>query len=289
MTLLVKKARHSRGVVPQWLGGRMPLSTELAAAVRRQLQTARSGRFFGAEMRAVKPLLEIQAKWSRIPAEDELLIEKVQTREGFHLFVYPFEGLLVHEGLAALLAYRISCLKPITISMAANDYGFELLSDQKIPLPTGLSEKLFGTGNLLEDIVSSLNLAEMAKRQFREIARVAGLVFQGYPGRPKSTRQVQASSSLLFNVFCRYDSDNLLLKQAEREVLQYQLERHRLAASLGKMACSKIQIVETKYPTPLAFPILVNRLRARISSEKLTDRVRKMQLRLEKAADENRN
>jgi ATP-dependent Lhr-like helicase len=250
---------------------------------------ARSGRFGSVEMDAVRPLLEIQAKWSRIPDEDELLIEKVKTREGFHIFFYPFEGHLVHEGLAALMAYRITRLKPITISLAVNDYGFELLSDQEIPLQTALAQELFRTDDLLEDILNSLNLSEMAKRQFREIARVAGLVFQGYPGRHKRTRQVQASSSLLFNVFQRYDPDNLLLKQASREVLQNQLERHRLTASLLKMAGSKIRIVDTDYPTPLAFPILVNRIRAKISSEKLADRIRKMQLRLEKAADRKPN
>lgn len=285
MTLLVKKALRAKGPVPLWLGGRMPLSSELAAEVRHQLNLVRTGRYPSAEIQAIRPLLELQRRWSAIPGENELLIERVRTREGHHVFVYPFEGRLVHEGLAALIAYRISRLKPITLSLAINDYGLELLSDQEIPLEQALDDGLLSTAHLLQDILGSLNLAEMAKRQFREIARIAGLVFQGYPGRPKSSRQLQASSGLLYNVFQRYDPDNLLLKQAAREVLDNQLEHHRLTRCLKTLADAPIRIVDAEHPTPLAFPILADRLRARVSSEKLVDRIRRMQLRLERAAE----
>jgi ATP-dependent Lhr-like helicase len=285
MTLLVKKAGPHRGPVPQWMGGRMPLSSQLAYAVRRQMKHAGRNIYDSTELAAVKPLLELQARWSLLPEENMLLIERLKSRDGFHLFVYPFEGHLTHEGLAALLAYRLTKLTPLTISMAVNDYGFELLSDTKIPLRRSNVKKLLSADNLLADILQSVNVSEMARRQFREIARIAGLVFQGYPGRPKKNSQIQASSSLIFNVFKRYDPDNFLVAQANREVLENQLAHQRLTAALKKMTANQIDIVDARHPTPLAFPIMVNRLRARVSSEKLTDRIRKMQLRLESVAD----
>jgi ATP-dependent Lhr-like helicase len=237
------------------------------------------------ELEAVQPVISLQRGWSTIPKKNELLIERYKSKEGYHLFFYPFEGYLVHEGLAALLGYRISNITPISFSISINDYGFELLSDQPIPLTEALENNLFGSVNLIDDILASLNSSEMAKRQFREIARIAGLVIQGFPGQEKTAKQIQASSSLFFEVFKKYDPDNLFLKQATREVLDRQLESERLKAALNRLAENKLKIVELENPSPLAFPIMVNRLRANISSEKLADRVKRMQLSLVKKAD----
>ena len=265
----VRPAKKKASAVPHWSGGRMPISAELAAAVRRKLDEARRGIFDGAEMSAVRPILETQASWSAIPAPDELLVERVKTREGHHLFFYPIEGRLVHEGLAALFAYRIAQLVPISFTLAANDYGFELLSPERVPLDGALEAGLCSPANLLHDIPASLNAAELARRQFREIARVAGLIFQGYPGLAKSVKQVQASSELLYDVFARYDPDNLLLLQAHREVLERQLEQSRLGLALERVSAGRITVVEVERPTPLAFPLLVDRAREQVSSEKL--------------------
>jgi ATP-dependent Lhr-like helicase len=284
MTVWVRKSQSRKGSIPQWLGGKMPLSTELAFAVRDQLDRAARGVFDSPEMEALRPILELQARWSMIPGRQDLLIERWVSREGQHLFIFPFEGHQVNEGLGALLAYRLSRSAPLTLSIAVNDYGLELLSDRLIPLEPFQSLNIFSTARLLEDILESVNTAEMGRRQFREIARVAGLVFQGYPGRPKSSGQIQASSSLLFNVFQRYEPENLLLKQSTREVLERQLEFYRLSRSLSRMARANLHLIETDQLTPLAFPIMVNRLRTRVSSEKLADRLKRMQLQLEKKA-----
>ncbi len=312
MVAWVRLSNSRTGVVPRWAGGRMPLSSELGAAVRMKLDEARQGIFHDPEMRAVRPILELQARWSRIPAPDELLIERLKTREGYHLFFYPFEGRLVHEGLAALCAYRLSRLQPITFTLAANDYGFELLSPEPAPLfaddgrwspvlpfdtltnrdVEGMDDRsgdsplpcLFSTEDLLDDIMASLNATEMARRQFRDIARVAGLIIQGYPGE-KSARQVQASSGLIYDVFARYDPDNLLIQQSSREVLERQLERSRMTQALERIAAGRIVMMEPPRPTPLAFPLLVDRMRDGVSSEKLADRVRRMQAQLERVAD----
>jgi ATP-dependent Lhr-like helicase len=284
MKAWVRRAKSSKGAIPRWLGSRLPLSAALAAALRARLEEAERGIFRGPEMEAVRPILDVQARWSKIPAADELLIESVSSREGHHLFFFPFEGRLVHEGLAALFAYRIARLVPITFSMSSNDWGFELLSPEPAPIERALEEGLLDPHALFEDIPASLNATEMARRQFREIARVAGLVFPGYPRSGKSARQLQASSGLFFDVFRRYDPGNQLVTQAHREVLERQLESSRIGRTLDRLSKSKAVVTHPERTPPFAFPLLVDRTRERVSSESVPDRLRKMQMMLERAA-----
>jgi len=192
----------------------------------------------------------------------------------------------VHVGLSALLAWRIARTRAASFSLAFNDYGFELVSRERFELLPLLKAGLLSPENLLDDVLASLNAAELSKRQFREIARVAGLVFQGYPGQPKSAKQVQATSGLIYEVFARWDAGNPLLAQAEREVLERELEYSRLAHAMRRLADSPVVLRQVARPTPFAFPLLVARLREKLSSEKLADRVRRMQLEYDRAADE---
>jgi ATP-dependent helicase Lhr and Lhr-like helicase len=284
MRAYVRRARGTDVTLPAFLGGRMALSTELGAAVRRQLDLARTGRAASPEMEALSPIIDLQRRWSTLPRQDDLLIERTRTREGTHLFVYPFEGRLVHEGMAAVVALRMSRLQPISFSLSFTDYGFELLSAVEPPLEGPAAVDLFSVENLEEDISEALNTTEMAKRQFREIARVSGLVFPGFPGQGRSARHLQMSSGLIFEVFRKHDPENLLLEQARREVREQQLEIGRLRAALERIAHGQVVVVDTPRPTPLAFPILVERMRVKVSSQKLADRIRNMQLRLERAA-----
>jgi ATP-dependent Lhr-like helicase len=284
MVAWVRRAPNGQGVIPRLMGSRLPLSGELAAAIRDRLGEAASGIYRDAEMKAIEPILRVQAKWSKIPEPNGFLIERVKTREGHHLFFFPFEGRLVHEGLAALFAWRISRISPISFSMSSNDYGFELLSPDPAPVDQALEAGLLDPANLVDDIPASLNATEMARRQFREIARVAGLVFPGYPRSGKTARQLQASSGLFFDVFTRYDAGNMLLTQAHREVLERQLERTRLGHTLQRLSQAKVVITDTPRTPPLAFPLLIDRTREKLSSEKLADRVRRMQRALERAA-----
>jgi len=282
LTAWVRRAKGTSGAIPRWAGARMPLSTELSFAVRKKLEEARKGVYVGEEMKAVRPVLELQAERSVIPRPGELLVERCKLRDGYHCFVFPFEGRLVHEGLAALFAYRIAQLSPITFAFACNDYGFELVSPDPAPLEEAIEAGLLSTKHLLHDILHSLNAAELARRQFREIARVAGLVFAGYPGQSKSMKQVQASSGLLYDVFLKYDPDNLLIHQAQREVLERQLEASRLGRVLEELSRTTVRIIDVEHPTPLAFPLLIDFSRGKLSSEKLSDRVRRMTVAAEK-------
>ncbi|HEY4130020.1 MAG TPA: ligase-associated DNA damage response DEXH box helicase [Gemmatimonadaceae bacterium] len=284
MKAWVRRASSVKGAIPRWQGSRLPLSGELAALIRQRLGEAAIGTYRESEMQAMQPLLEVQRTWSHIPKPDELLVEQIKTREGWHLFIYPFEGRLVHEGFAALCAYRLSRIAPITFSMSSNDYGFELLSPTEPPIHSIVDGSLFNPHDLIDDIKAALNATEMAKRQFRELARVAGLVFPGMPRSGKTARQLQASSGLFFDVLTRHDPTNLLLSQASREVLERQLESTRLGKTLERLATARIVVTRPKRPTPLAFPLVVDRNRNRVSSESLGDRIRRMQLALERAA-----
>ena len=284
MTVYVSRATGKKAAVPRWNGGRMPLSSELADAVVEQLGAASRGQFASVEMRLVEPLLRVQLDWSALPTETTLLAEVMKSREGWHLFLYPFAGRHVHLGLASLLAWRMGQRQPLTFSIAVNDYGFELLSATEVDWLYWLTPALFTQQNLLHDVLASLNAGELARRRFREIARIAGLVFSGYPGAQKSARQLQASSGLFFDVFRQYDPANLLLTQAEEEVLRQELEVERLEQTLNRLKQRQLDVHVVKRTTPLAFPLMVERFRESMSTEKLADRIRRMVAELDKAA-----
>lgn len=282
MTAYVRRAKGSKSKVPSWQGGRMSLSSNMTKLLRKTMQKAINGNTDMVEIDAIQPILEVQKSWSILPGEDQFLIEKSFSREGCHVFFYPFEGRYVHEGMSALVAHRISKMMPITFSIAMNDYGFELLSDQDIPIEKAIENNVFSPENLIEDITASLNNSELAKRKFWEIGQVAGLVFHGFPGEQRKTKHLRMSTSLMFDVFTEYEPDHLLVQQAFEEVLFFQLDEIRLRKVLHKIQKQEIVLNHTKRFTPYAFPIMVDRLRGKLSSEKLIDRVRKMQAQLEK-------
>lgn len=282
MIVQVKKSRKKTGKIPAWLGGRLPLSSQLSGALRIEMDKASRGQLKSPELAKLAPLFQIQASRSHIPQADELLIEYFKSREGYHLVFYPFEGRFVHEGMGSLLAYRLSRLLPISFSIAMNDYGFELLSDSEIPIDLALEQGLFSDKDLFKDIQASINETELARRKFRDIASISGLIFKGYPGKQKKDRHVQASSQLFFEVFSDYDPNNLLLQQAHDEVMAFQLEEARMRAAFQRIQNQRIVLMKAPKATPFAFPIMIDRLREKLSSEKLEDRIRKMKLQLVK-------
>jgi ATP-dependent Lhr-like helicase len=282
MTVQVRRSKAKNGKIPAWAGGRMPLSSELATEIRALIAQAALGEIHSPEMECITPILNLQQKRSRLPGSDELLIEYFHDNEGWHLLCYPFEGRSVHEGLSALMAWRLSRIQPLTFSIAVNDYGFELLSDMPVPVEEALRNGLFSLENLASDIQSGMNGVEMARRRFRDIAGIAGLVFKGFPGRQKKDRHLQAGSQLFFSTFMDYEPGNLLLQEAREEVLTFQLEEDRLRKALKRIAGSQIFLEKPAKATPFAFPIIVDRLRARLSSEKIEDRIARMKLKLEK-------
>jgi ATP-dependent Lhr-like helicase len=279
MAAYVRLSKAKRTQVPRWQGGRLPLSVELADAVLDVL--GRPERWpTHPELIAAKPLLDIQSAWSALPTARTLLVERFHTREGFHLFAYPFCGRLANEGIATLVAARWARERPQTFSVSANDYGFELLSPSEIVADESRLQSALSAASLAEDLLAGVNLGELSRRQFRDIARIAGLVFQGFPGRGKNTRQLQASSGLVFDVLARYDPENLLLRQSRLEVLEAQLELARISSALERICGRRIVMTHPRRLTPLSFPLWATRLQSQTLSTE------SWQTRIERAARE---
>ena len=283
---IVKPAsRKGKGHVAIWGGNKMPLSSELSHAVARRLQGHGEP---SPEMLAVEPILSIQRKWSRLPDDECLLIEHVRSREGEHLFLYPFAGRLVHEGLAALLAYRISRASGESIHTTQNDYGFSLTSKRGLVLSEERLRGHLSSEDLLDDLIACMNTAELARRQFREIARVSGLVLQTPPGQKDRTqRELQVSASLLYEVLDRYDPENLLLVQSRREIMEKQLEFTRLTAVIHRIQSMTMHLVETECLTPMAFPLWADRLSATLPAGDVATRLEAMLRTLNQAAGQS--
>ena len=281
--MMVRKSKKKGGRIPVWGGGRLPLSSLLSNQIRQKLQDAVDGKYESKELIIIKPILELQKKMSTIPSLDMLLIERCETYYGHHLFFFTFEGMSVHELLGGLIAYRLCKTNKITFSISTNDYGFELLSDQRIEISEALELDLFSEEHLFEDLNASINMTEMSLRTFRDIATIAGLIFQGYPGKNMKSNHLQASSSILYKVFNTYDKDNLLIKQSIDEVLTLQVEKSRFMEAIRRINKQRIIVKDVIKPTPFAFPIFVSVIRRqRLSSEEIENRILRMQMQLER-------
>lgn len=279
MVAYVRRAKDGDGAVATWQGGRMPLSTELAQEVESLF--ADPGKH--PEMRAVEPLLRIQQHASALPGRERLVAERIVTRRGMHLFLFPFAGRAVHEGMAAMMALRWGRKCANTFSYAVNDYGLMLTLALPADVDEVLLRHILSPDGVDDDLRDGVNVGELARRHFREIARVAGLLTPALPGRPsRSLRQVQASSGLLYDVLRRYDPDHLLLGQAEREVLDFQLEAPRLRAALHDCAGRRLMLVEPRSLTPLSFPLWTESLRGQLSTETWQARVQRAAAQLER-------
>ncbi len=280
LTAYVKLSEKKATTTPAYMGGRISLTSKLSYQIRKILEEVTQGVFKTEEITHIQPLLKLQEKLSIIPDHQTFLIEKNKSKEGHHLFFYPFEGRAVHEIMGAVIAYRISTSQAISFSIAMNDYGFELLSDIEIPVEEFLEEDLFSLKDLEEDIMRSINESQMAKRKFREIASIAGLVFQGFPGKPMTFKHLQTNSSILYGVFQEYDPENLLLKQAHREVLDLNIGQINILQIFEKINHQQFIIQSPGQFTPFSFPIMVDRLRAMLSSESIEDRIAKLRAQM---------
>ncbi|WP_405267881.1 ligase-associated DNA damage response DEXH box helicase [Cellulophaga sp. Ld12] len=280
MQVHVRNSTKKTNKIPSWMGGRLTFSAQMSELLREELYKASANHLtkkeIGPELIALEPVFTQQRKESIVPKPNEFLIETFKTRDGYHHIFYPFEGRFVHEAMGSLLGYRISLLSPITFSLAFNDYGFELLSDQEIDIQQVLDNDLFSTDFMLSDLQKSLNATEMARRKFRDIAVISGMVFTGYPNKGLKMKHLQSSSQLLFDVFRDYEADNLLFQQAFTETFEHQLEEGRLRLALERIAQQEIVWKACQKPTPFSFPIITDRLREKLSSEKLADRIKRM-------------
>jgi ATP-dependent Lhr-like helicase len=286
MTAQVKASSKKSSTVPAWAGGQLALSDLLSHHLRQELSRCAAGQLDSPELLALAPLLDRQSDLSRIPGPGELLVEVCRSREGSHLYAYPFEGRFVHEGIGFLWAWRLARHQRGTITVSVNDYGFELLAPRGYPFAELFKqhgEALLAGEDLLEDLAMAINLSELCRRRFRAIAQVAGLVNNGYPGKGKSGGQLQISAALLFDVFNRHEPGNRLLAQTRQEVLREQLEVERIAAALERLRAATVVLELPPRPGPLAFPLLAERLNNRMSNESVLERLARLRADAERA------
>lgn len=281
MTAQVRRSKKRSNNVVSFMGGRLPLSSQMSKILREELQSDAHYKRATPELKALEALFQRQKLESIVPAPNEFLIETFKTREGFHALFYPFEGRKVHEAMSNLLAYRLSLLSPITFSLAYNDYGFELLSDQEIDIQGLLDNDLMSVQDVFSDLSKGINASELARRKFRDIAVISGLVFQGYPNKLIKTKHLQSNSQLLFDVFRDYEPENLLFQQSYREMFEHELEEGRLLEVLERIGTQTIVWKTCQQPTPFSFPIITDRLRGKLTSEKLSDRIKKMKIQFQ--------
>jgi ATP-dependent Lhr-like helicase len=289
MTAQVKATTKKSSTVPAWGGGQMALSDLLSQHLRAEVDRCAhalegEARLDSPELQALEPLLQRQAQLSRLPKQDELLVEVCRSREGSHLYAYPFEGRFVHEGLGFLWAWRLARQQATTITVSVNDYGFELLAPKGYPFEELFNlhgEALLERTNLEADLQQAINLSELCRRRFRAIAQISGLVHNGYPGQARSGGQLQISAALIFDVFSQHEPHNLLVTQARSEVLREQLDLPRISGALQRLQSCSLQLECTPRPGPLAFPLLAERLNNRMSNESLLSRL----LRLRQEAE----
>lgn len=266
---LAKSGAHKSAT---WMGGRLPFSSDLGWAVRQTMEENESGY---PEQTFIKQILHLQEKLSHIPGPNEVLIESIKSREGWHLLVYTFEGKIINKGLALIIAYRLSEQRKNTFTISSNDYGFEIVGrdpfDEK-----SINNLLFAPEGLEEELSQIVNIHELSKGFFRDIARIAGLTFQRYPGFEKRQRQLQMTTGLLFEVFSKFDPSNLLLKQAREEVMLREFDLERLRAVLNRIYQSKIILKNPVRYTPFGLPLMIERVSGHVTTEKLADRIEKI-------------
>ena len=278
--VLVKKSKVKKAKIPSWMGGRMSFSAHLSSILRDTIYQLESSESL--ERNALEPVLAQQKKQSLLPKANELLIETFPSKEGYHAVFYPFEGYAIHMAMASIVSYRLSLLVPTSFSLAFNDYGFELVSDSPIDIDGLLDNNLLTEQDLLSDLKKGINVSEMARRKFRDIAVIGGLVFQGTPSQPIKSKHLQSSSQLFYEVFKDYEPENLLYQQALDETFDHGMEQGRLLQAFERIQHQDIRWVKTYQPTPFSFPLITDRLRGKMSSESVEDRIRKMFLQLDK-------
>ena len=281
--LLVTPARRGNShEVPSWIGGRLPLSDTLAdrVAAHFKRQKPLSDRIQNRDWlaRSLRETTESQDRISQCPRDGSLLIERFHTRDGYHMCVYPFAGWLVHQALGPLVAHRLTQQIPATLTLTVNDYGIEFLSPTSEPLDQCCDKwhEMVSSHYIERDLDKALNLSELIRRQFRATARISGLVFEGYPGRRKSLRMLQTSAGLLFDVLSQYDPDHVLLSQAKQDVLHHDFDIPRLRTTLNTLEKTPLNRLKIQQPSPLALPLVINRLSARLSTETVAQRVSRL-------------
>ncbi len=253
----VARAQSDAPKVPSYAGGKFPLSTYLAARVRRLLA---SPKLWKALPPQVVEWLKLQQQKSILPPASKLLIETFARGGRHYLVAYPFEGRLAHQTLGMLLTRRLERwgLKPL--GFVANEYALAIwsLEDVGAAATSGAlsMSKLFAQDMLGDDLEEWLQESALMKRTFRSCAVISGLIERRFPGKSKSGRQVTISTDLVYDVLRRHEPDHILLRAARDDAMTGLLDLGRLADMLGRIEGRLIHKHLARI-SPLAVPIML--------------------------------
>ena len=274
MAAYVRKATRSKGTVPTWQGSKMALSDRAGRRGAGDDAAAAQGDFFEPELRGRAADAANAGAPVAHPDARHAAGRSVSSRARATTFTsIPFAGRHVHLGLASLLAWRLARERPNTFSMSVNDYGFELVGAGRFDLAPVLDGACSRRATCCTTCwPRSIPPSWRSGASARSRAWPAWCS-PAIPAQPKSTQQLQASSGLFFEVFRKYDNGNLLLGQAEHEVLSQELEISRLRATLDAHAAQRCVLVELRHPSPLSLPLMVERFREQLTTEKLSSRL----------------
>ncbi len=235
--------------VPAYAGGRMPLSTNLAARVRAMLHDpARWGGFPA----TVQEWLAQQRAHSRLPGAQGLLVESFPRGDRFYLVAYCFEGRNAHQTLGMLLTRRMERLGVQPLGFVATDYVLAIWSANR---PFDVA-RLFEQDLLGDDLEAWLADSSMLRRTFRTIAVIAGLIERHHPGVETSRRQVTVSSDLIYNVLRRHQPDHVLLRATRADAAGGLADLDRIGGMLARIRGRVVHMALSRV-SPLAVPVLL--------------------------------
>ena len=246
-------------LVPAYAGGRLPLTTNLAARVRGLLQSPKGWSRFPDQ---VADWLRLQQKRSRLPGRDDLLVETFPRAGQWYLVAYCFEGRNAHQTLGMLLTKRMERAGFAPLGFVATDYVIGIWSAFQ---PTDIAA-LFGQDMLGDDLGEWMADSSMLKRSFRNVAVIAGLINRNRPGADKNRRQVTVNSDLIYDVLRRHQPDHILLRATRVDAASGLIDLERVAGMLARVHGRIVHMVLSRV-SPLAVPILLEIGREQVTSE----------------------
>ena len=237
-------------MVPAYAGGRMPMTTNLAARVRAMLHDPACWPAFP---EPVREWLALQKNRSRMPGPDDLLVETFPRGDRWYMVAYCFEGRNAHQTLGMLLTRRLERAGCQPLGFVASDY---VLATWSARAPTDVAA-LFAEDMLGDDLEAWMAESSMLRRTFRNVAVIAGLIQRHHPGADKNRRQVTVNSDLVYDVLRRHQPDHVLLRATRADAAGGLTDLGRIAAMLARVH-GHIRHMALSRVSPLAVPILLD-------------------------------
>ncbi|MFO1015456.1 MAG: ligase-associated DNA damage response DEXH box helicase [Caulobacteraceae bacterium] len=267
LDVLVSPAPNADPKMPSWGSSKFALSTFLAQKVRQLMSDTRHWTVLPND---VREWLEIQESISRIPGEDEMLLETFQRGNRHYLVCYPFEGRLAHTTLAMLLTRRMERSGVGPLGFVCNDYAFAIWS--LAPMGDLDFDSLFEEDMLGDDLENWLADSFMMKRAFKGVALVAGLIERRYPGEQKSGRQITFSTDLIYDVLRKHEPDHLLLRCARADAATGLVDVARVGDMLKRIK-GRILHARLDHVSPFAVPIMLEIGKERVAGSAAADMI----------------